>query len=250
MPGKTRNIRLLLAVPFIVTIACGVCSARTVYVDAAAVGANDGSSWADAYVYLEDALADANMIEKPVEIRVAQGRYTPDRGAGITPGDRGAAFKLLNGVTIQGGFAGVVWADPDARAVDVFETNLTGDLAGDDAEIDSREDISGEPTRAENSGTVVRGDGTDETAVLDGVTITAGGTDMDVRQGSPTVLNCTFKDARRGVSGRESQLKLSDCTFRRISWWAIDLHRGDAVVTDCLFTENWGDSINRRFYSG
>jgi len=90
-------------IPFFVVAlcVCGVVAGqpeRIIYVDEAAVGANDGSSWADAYVYLQDALAQAAVAAPPIEIRVAQGVYKPDQGAGVTPGDRDATFQLLNGV--------------------------------------------------------------------------------------------------------------------------------------------------------
>jgi hypothetical protein len=45
-----------------------------IYVDDDAAGANNGSSWVDAYRYLQDALAAARLTDKPVEIHVAQGR--------------------------------------------------------------------------------------------------------------------------------------------------------------------------------
>jgi len=44
---------------------------RVIYVDAAATGAGDGSSWVDAYHDLQDALAEANGAA-PAVIRVAQ----------------------------------------------------------------------------------------------------------------------------------------------------------------------------------
>jgi len=47
-------------------------------VDANAPGADNGTNWESAYNFLQDALADANSSEKPIEIRVAQGAYTPD----------------------------------------------------------------------------------------------------------------------------------------------------------------------------
>jgi len=74
-----------------------------IYVDADATGAGNGSSWGDAYNYLQDALAAAQSGD---EIWVAKGIYKPDQGATQTPGDRTAAFHLLNGVAIYGGFAG------------------------------------------------------------------------------------------------------------------------------------------------
>jgi hypothetical protein len=39
---------------------------KIIYVDNIATGANNGSSWADAYIYLRDALADANSDGKLV----------------------------------------------------------------------------------------------------------------------------------------------------------------------------------------
>ena len=51
---------------------------KIIYVDADATGLNDGSSWQNAYNYLQDALANAKSATKPVEIRVAQGIYKPD----------------------------------------------------------------------------------------------------------------------------------------------------------------------------
>ena len=150
--------------------------ARLIYVDAGATGAKTGASWADAYNYLQDALAAAAMAEKPVEIRVAKGVYKPDQGAGITPGDQTATFQLLNGVTLKGGYAGAAAADPNARDVSLYETVLSGDLAGNDVELTDIHQFyeKTEPTWADNSWGVVTGSGTDATAGLDGFTITAG----------------------------------------------------------------------------
>ena len=52
------------------------CSAKIIYVDVDAKGANDGSSWADAYNYLQDALM---MAPAGIEIRIAEGTYKPDQ---------------------------------------------------------------------------------------------------------------------------------------------------------------------------
>jgi len=99
-----------------------------VFVDIDAVGANDGSSWIDAYTDLQDALSAArNSGGAFTEIWVAAGTYRPT----IEGGDRTATFQLVSGVGVFGGFAGGetgrIQRDPDLNV-----TILSGDLNGDD----------------------------------------------------------------------------------------------------------------------
>jgi len=68
---------------------------RIIYVDGRSAGANDGASWADAYNFLQDALADANSSEKPVEIRVAQGHFKEDAAHGDVDVGIGGAVGVL-----------------------------------------------------------------------------------------------------------------------------------------------------------
>ena len=247
MRGRANFImRLEISIVFVVLCAAATAAGNIIYVDDNAIGANDGTGWADAYNYLQDALSDANTAEKPVEIRVAQGIYTPDRGAGITRGDRGAVFQLINGVSVLGGFAGIGAIEPDVKCVEVFKTILSGDLAGDDAEVDDPDELSDEPTRAENSSSVVSGDDTDETAVLDGVTITAGGTGISNWHGShsPSVANCTFTNARNGIFNLNNSQRLTDCTFKGLSSQAIRQSGGSLTLINCMFTGNTGGAID------
>ncbi len=75
--------RRILASTFTPFLLLGTAQGQpAVYVDDSASGTNDGSSWCDAYVYLQDALAAAAASGGAVtEIRVARGTYTPDRDA-------------------------------------------------------------------------------------------------------------------------------------------------------------------------
>ncbi|MHC4676334.1 MAG: choice-of-anchor Q domain-containing protein, partial [Planctomycetota bacterium] len=232
---------------------------KIIYVDGDATGNNDGSSWADAYNYLQDALADANLGD---EIWVAEGIYKPDQGIGITPADREATFHLINGVSLKGGYAGADTPDPNVRDVELYETILAGDLNGDDAAVDHPEDLLEEPTRAENSYHVVTGSGTDETAVLDGFTITAGNADgsypnncgggMYNYRGSPTVANCTLRgNAARsdgggvlncGTTSYKVTPRLTNCTFKRNSsarcGGGMCNWDSNATLTTCTFIGN------------
>jgi len=73
---------------------CGGCACfagQVIHVDESASGANDGSSWAGAYMFLQDALAAA--VEGD-QVHVAGGTYKPDRGRG--PGGWGTDTRLSN----------------------------------------------------------------------------------------------------------------------------------------------------------
>lgn len=231
---------------------------KTVYVDADATGNNDGSSWTDAYNLLQDGLATACEGD---EIRVAQGFYKPDQGGGNTSGSREAAFQLKNGVTIKGGYAGFGETEPDACDVEVYETILSGDLAGDDVG-----DLF-DGSRAENSYHVVTGSGTDSSAVLDGFTITAGnayntkcssndsGGGMYNNNGSPTVANCTFTrntasdqcgGGGAGMYNKYSSPTVINCTFVGNEYIIADddggggmnNYRSNPTLIDCSFRDN------------
>jgi hypothetical protein len=238
-----------------------VLAAKIIYVDASAVGANNGSDWEDAYNYLQDALADANEAlpreidgngfisqgKKSVEIWVAHGVYTPDRTSAIPDGtsDRDAVFHLISGVTLRGGYAGLGQPDPNLCDYQLFKTILSGDLYGDDGPNLTK--------RFENSYFVVTGSGTDETAVLDGFTITGGNDDlwsrgygggMYNRFGSPTLVNCTFEGnfADRyggGMNNVQSSPTLINCTFSEN--WLNGMYNDNSfpVLTDCNFIRNF-----------
>jgi predicted outer membrane repeat protein len=206
---------------------------KIIYVDDDATGANDGSSWENAYTYLQDALANANSAQKPVEIRVAQGIYKPDQGEHQKWGNQRAIFRLINDVDIMGGYAGVSESDPNHRDIDLYETVLSGDLNDDDVDINDPRDLRSEPTRSDNSSNVLSGSNTDETAILDGFTITGGrhtfvgidtthgGAGMINYSGSPTLMNCTFTCNTASQSGGgllnldNSNPTLISCTFSR-----------------------------------
>jgi len=204
--AKLKN-SLLVSVFILIMGHCGFARS-IVYVDARADSINNGSSWGNAYTYLQDALADTNSMERPVEIRVAQGVYRPDKGANHIPGDRMASFELAQYVSLMGGFAGLGAADPNRRDFETCETILSGDLARNDMETDSPLNLIDAPSRSENSYHVVTASYTSEQVVLDGFTIVGGNANGGARakEGGafgcwryhelkvlPTIKNCVIK---------------------------------------------------------
>lgn len=166
----------------------------------------DCSSWSNACE-----LRQALSIASPgVQIWAAAGTYNPLTS---NPDPREATFQLKSGVAIYGGFAGT----ETSLAERDWETNLTilsGDIGTDEVDID-------------NSYHVVSGSGVDDTAVLDGFTITGGnanggypantGGGMYIVNGSPTLTYVTFSSNfaffGSGMSSNYSSPTLTNVIF-------------------------------------
>ena len=254
------------------------CGQTIIYVDDDAPLGGDGTTWNTAFKYLQDALSVASDGD---EIRVAQGTYRPDRDedGNVTPGDREATFQLVTGVGLYGGYRGCPGGDcgggdPNEREVHLHETILDGDLFADDTPVPCVQDspdcdsygmrcIDGacvaKQNNNENSYHVVTGSGTDATAVLDGVTITAGnsryrqGSGMRNESGSSTVRNCTFyanysSGHGAGMYNTASSPTLTDCTFvdnhsgYNVGGAMYNLDGSNITLTRCKFI---GNSANR-----
>ncbi|HWZ86999.1 MAG TPA: hypothetical protein VN032_12405, partial [Thermoanaerobaculia bacterium] len=93
--------------------------AGVIFVNGAATGANNGSSWANAYVSLQSGLTAAGSSD---EIWVAAATYKPTATI-----DRTISFALKNGVGVYGGFNGTE-TQRSQRNPAVNVTILSGDI--------------------------------------------------------------------------------------------------------------------------
>ncbi len=154
---KRRLVRHLVRIAIVTSaIFCaGPSWSATVYVDSTATGANNGTSWANAFTSVQNALTAALSGDA---IWVANGTYYP-----TTTTNRTLSFQLKAGVTLYGGFAG----NETLLSQRNWVTNLSI-LSGD---------IGVKGIITDNSYHVVRGDSASSTAAVNGFTISRGRAD-------------------------------------------------------------------------
>jgi predicted outer membrane repeat protein len=280
---KTRILLLMCILP---AILCTAAQAKVIYVDDGANGVNDGSSWENAFTYLRDALTTAELpeTEKPLEIRVAQGIYKPNQRLIYLNPPVLESFYLINNVAIKGGYAGVYEPDPNARNIEIYKSFLSGDLNGDDIEVNDPCDLWNELTRRDNSFHVLSSRNNNANAVLDGFIVTSGyysafgewaysgGAGMSIYQGNPTIVNCTFTNnvayaypGGLGIFGggvfiAESSPTMINCTFtKNYGSYGGGICNGRAIVKpgregnpifiNCVFSNNYSISKGAGMYN-
>ena len=189
------SITLLTITVFLIP---SIVNAQIKYTDIDATAGGDGSSWSNAYRYLQDALKTASSGD---QIWVAQGIYYPDEGDNITDNERNESFHIPDKVKVYGGFSG---KESDISQRDILKngTILSGDLRQDDESLGNND----------NAYHVVYFINASEQTILDGFTITAGNAQLDandiltntdngggiLNDGSgsisrPQIINCTIK---------------------------------------------------------
>ena len=233
------------------------------HVDDTASGANNGTSWANAYTTLQPALAAALAGDR---ILIAEGVYTP--------ATQTESFEIPTGIEILGGY-------PDGggtRDPDTHRSILSGDITGNDTNLDGNFIAENWNELVDpNCHTVIRakpGDDLTPSNVFDGLVITAGKADelpgeddpttrgggvyLDL-EGQPTFRDCLFSGNRGSDDGGAVFINLpgagtlpdegpffESCIFdgnRCTSWGgAVALIGGDSLFEDCEFTRN--DSLN------
>jgi hypothetical protein len=221
---------------------------RTLYVNLAAIGLNDGTSWQDAFTSLQTALDSAQSGDM---IWAAAGTYYP-----TSDGNRSVSFEMKTGVAMFGGFAGGETSS-EQRDWESNETILSGDIGI----VDNSED---------NSYHVVFGA---DNAILDGFVVEKAYADYESSSAaagggmlndgvSPSINNCTFRGnsaggvLASGTGGGMANLNgaspvINFCLFSGNSagYEDIDLgYKGDGggmynsasspTVTDCIFSLN------------
>jgi hypothetical protein len=209
---------------------------------------HDGKTWTTAFLTLQDALTTAVSGD---DIVVAEGTYKPDRGAGITAGDRNASFAMTEGINVKGGYAGYGQPNPDERNVAVYKTVLNGDLGGNDLwRLLNRDD---------NSYHVVIGPMSSAGATLDGFSIENGnangrfpndmGGGLFNPGGTLKIVNCTFQGNTAafggGILSQAADITLVNTQLignrAFVSGGGLYNWEGDATLHNCRVVGNSAD---------
>ena len=226
---------------------------KEVYVNAISDDGGDGTSWANAFNNLQDAIASADSGDT---LKIAEGVYKPTSGM-----DRLATFNLKGGISLSGGYAG---NGSDERDREKYITILSGDLQGNDNEIMEMD----ESTRSDNSIHVVSAiDFEQQSSVVD-LVITGGNAnmyDLDSTLGygagvycinANLYLNCVLEKNTSEKTGcalfsRNSVISMQGCrlTGNFAGYWnsAIGTIESDVVIN---FMDYTGDGGCISVYSG
>ncbi|HOB75243.1 MAG TPA: choice-of-anchor Q domain-containing protein [Phycisphaerae bacterium] len=225
-----------------ITVTAPLLSPGVLVVRQGATGANNGTTWFDAFTNLQDALAAARVPGSGIrEIWVAAGVYKPAGPGGL----RTTSFALVDNVAVYGGFAGAEthFAQRDLAA---NATVLSGDLNNND-----RNNFG---NRDDNSEHVVTAEGLGSGTILDGFTISGGnattspGGGLAVVNSSIIVRNCSFIDNSATSEGGGASLSnssgtvLTNCTFRfnqsLSTGGGLTLRITNALISDSNFLDN------------
>lgn len=215
-----------------------------IYVDADGDGNNNGTSWQDAYVSLQDALA-ASVARDVLWVASSLHPYLPDEGTELTKGDRNLSFNLKSDVKLYGGFpaGGSTW---DQRDPVLYPTTLSGDL--------NQDDLPEFVNYTENSIRVVAASNVNANARLDGFFVRGAngisGCGMRNITASPTLVSCVFEYNLGSSTGaglhnvNDSHPIITGCAFRHNragdSGGGLTNSSGCyCVIESCTFENNW-----------
>lgn len=225
-----RLVQSIIITAVLVFTSSNVLAQATWHVDDDAPLGGDGTSWSAAYKYLQDSLLAASNGD---QIRIAGGTYKPDQDEGglVNSGDRFAAFQLVNGVSIFGGYAGFANPEnPDESNIGLYETILSGDLDGNDTpDLANNGDNSLHVIKATNNVNVT----------LEGLTVSGGNANYFFIEESGGGLSIIDSD----ITLRQLQF-INNHSFGKISYGryfgggAVYIYRSIVDITSSVFQTN------------
>jgi hypothetical protein len=214
-----------------------------IYVNTTATGANNGTTWTDAFASLDAAITAFTTVN---EIWVAAGTYKPTGTA------RTSTFLMKNALKMYGGFNGTETL-LSQRNSKINISTLSGDVNGNDnATI-----TAAETTRQDNLYHVISVRGNTKDVTIDGFTITGG----NANGGTQTTGagNLQFYHTRGGAiyinpytTGDNATIYATNCVFEKNSGsdtGVVSPYYAGGVLTQS-YTANLDSCIFRNNFSG
>jgi hypothetical protein len=166
---KTTNYKILKTLTLSIFMGFGVLSTQAqIYVNASASGANNGTSWSNAYTNLQPAL---DAAPAGAEIRVAAGTYKPTEAPDGSTDDRNRAFHFNKNLVLKGSY------NPATNTQDFANQSiLSGDFNDDDVITGSGSSLS-ITGNSENAYHVLITEGLTSATQIEGFLITGGHAD-------------------------------------------------------------------------
>jgi len=187
-----------LAVAVFTTSLSPAAAQTTIFVDASATGAGDGSSWADAYTAVQPAL---NAAQPGDQVWVAAGTYVEN-------------ITLALNVALYGSFAGT----EDPATFNLADRDLTADQTLIDGNY--------------HGSVVTAPAGATDSTRIDGFTIVRGNAGVDCDSSSPTIANNVIKGNGRYSVGTGIYLYGSSAIIMNNTITANSTMRGAGVYIE------------------
>ncbi|MCP9767143.1 hypothetical protein EGI22_04420 [Lacihabitans sp. LS3-19] len=222
-------------------------NAQITYVNHAASGANDGSSWASAFTDLQDAL-DSTMSGTVDTILIAEGTYYPTQSPdGSTTNARDRAFHLANNnVVILGGYDASTGTQTGGSTILSGDIGTAGSTADNCYHVFITTGLSSATAISKLTITAAKANGGSSSFITyasNSIFRNYGG-GMYNRSSSPTLTNCLFTgnsaDNGGGMYNRSSSPTLINCAFASNSadygGGMYNISSSSPTLTNCVFT--------------
>ncbi|GEM_PF-1872233 len=242
--------------------------ATTYYVNQAATGSNNGTSWANAYTDLQSALTNGSLADGD-EVWIAKGTYYPTNTANTA-----ISFEITKGISVYGHFDGTEQSISERDLSDALDLNASRTVLSGNI---------GAPGRLDNTAVVVNTSALSGDILINGVTIEeaidagmigggiqgvgfeiqhtlfynnesfrGGGIYFDLLN-DLTIDNCRFlnNNASEGpaMAVGSANLIIRNTDFientAAADWGAMSYFgNGTATIENCSFSQNTSNSIN------
>ena len=233
-------MKTTILLPFFILFIAIQANAATRYVTPSGAGLLDGISWANAFpgTSLQTAITASTSGD---EVWVMTGTYFTTTGT-----NRNIFFSMANGVAIYGSFAGTETSLSQRNFSCGFSSVLSAEIG-----------VAG---NADNSYHVISNSSLNNTAILDGFTITGGHANFDLLGNDPRSLGGGILNT--GSGGGICSPTIRNCLFTNntaLFGGGIFDHgqnggNANPVITNCIFTQNTatggGGAIDNFGYNG